>query len=98
MRKYRFNMRRIMINICIIVMMLIVCNIISNYTFGNKRIETKSITVANNETLWKIAEDVCSESSEKLNLQNVVIEIKNINNLKSSNIYSGQVLEIPIYN
>ena len=87
-----------MINICIIVMMLIVCNIISNYTFGNKRIETKSITVANNETLWKIAEDVCSESSEKLNLQNVVIEIKNINNLKSSNIYSGQVLEIPIYN
>jgi len=97
MKKYRLNMKRIMMNICIILMMLIVCNIISNYTFGNKHIETKSITVANNDTLWKIAEDVCNESSEDLNIQNIVIEIKNINNLSSSEIYTGQVLSVPIY-
>lgn len=98
MKKYRLNIKRIMMNICIILIMLIICNIISNYTFGNKHIETKSITVASNDTLWKIAKDVCNESTEDLNVQNIIIEIKNINNLKSSNIYSGQVLEIPIYN
>lgn len=97
MKRYRLNMKRIMTNILIVLMFIIVMNFISNFTFGNKHIDTKSVTVANNDTLWKIAEDVCNNSSEELNVQNIVIEIKNINNLKSSNIYSGQVLEIPIY-
>ena len=98
MKRYRLNMKRIMINICIVLMFIIVMNFISNFTFGNKHIDTKSVTVEVNDTLWKIAEDVCNNSSEDLNIQNIVIEIKNINNLKSSNIYSGQILEIPIYN
>jgi len=98
MKRYRLNMKRIMTNICIVLIFIIVMNFISNFTFGNKHIDTKSVTVASNDTLWKIAEDVCNNSSEDLNVQNIVIEIKNINNLKSSNIYSGQVLEIPIYN
>lgn len=98
MKRYRLNMKRIMTNICIILLFIIVMNFISNFTFGNKHIDTKSVTVGVNDTLWKIAEDVCNDSSEDLNVQNIVIEIKNINNLKSSNIYSGQILEIPIYN
>lgn len=98
MKRYTLNMKRIMSNICIILMFIIIMNFISNFTFGNKHIDTKSITVESNDTLWKIAEDVCDNSSEELNVQNIVIEIKNINNLKSSNIYSGQILEIPIYN
>ena len=98
MKRYRLNMKRIMTNICIVLMFIIIMNFISNFAFGNKHIDTKSITVTSNDTLWKIAEDVCSNSSENLNVQNIVIEIKNINNLKSSNIYLGQVLEVPIYN
>ena len=97
MKRYRLNMKRIMINICIILMMLVICNVISNYTFGNKHIDTKTITVASNDTLWKIAEDVCNKSSQDLNVQNIVIEIKNINNLNSSVIYEGQELNIPVY-
>ena len=97
MKRYTLNMKRILSNICIILMFIIVMNFISNFTFGNKHIDTKAVTVASNDTLWKIAEDVCNNSSEELNVQNIVIEIKNINNLKSSNIYSGQILEIPIY-
>ena len=98
MKRYRLNMKRIMSNICIILLFIIVMNFISNFTFGNKHIDTKSITVSSNDTLWQIANDVCDASSENLNVQNIVIEIKNINNLKSSNIYTGQILEIPIYN
>ena len=98
MRKYSVNIKRIFVNICIIVILFLVFNFISNFTFGNKHFETKSVTVNDNDTLWNIAKVVCNESSEDLNIQNVVIQIKNINNLKSSNIYSGQTLEIPIYN
>lgn len=97
MKKYKLNIKRIMVNICIILMMLIVCNIISNYTFGNKHIETRSITVESNDTLWKIAKDICDNSSEDLNVQNIVIEIKNINHLNGSQIYVGQELDVPVY-
>jgi len=97
MKRYTLNMKRIMSNIGIILMFIIAMNFISNFTFGNKHIDTRAITVGSNDTLWKIAEDVCDEASDELNIQNIVIEIKNINNLKSSNIYSGQILEIPIY-
>ena len=98
MKRYSINLKRVFINICIITILLILFNFIINFTFGNKHIDTKSITVNDNDTLWNIAQDVCSESNEQLNIQNVVIEIKKINNLKSSNIYSGQILNIPIYN
>lgn len=98
MKRYRLNMKRIMSNICIILLFIIVMNFISNFTFGTKHIDTKSVTVESNDTLWKIAEEICNSSSENLNVQNIVLEIKSINNLKSSNIYSGQVLEVPIYN
>ena len=97
MKKYTLNIKRIMSNICILLMFIIVMNFISNFTFGNRHINTRAITVESNDTLWKIAEDICKESTEELNVQNIVIEIKNINNLKSSNIYLGQTLEIPIY-
>ena len=97
MKRYTLNMKRIMSNIGIILMFIVVMNFISNFTFGNKHIDTRLITVESNDTLWKIAEDICDTASEELNVQNIVIEIKNINNLKSSNIYSGQILEIPIY-
>ena len=98
MKKYSIDLKRVLINICIITIMLIAFNFITNFTFGNKHIDTKSITVNDNDTLWNIAKDVCCESDEELNIQNVVIEIKNINQLKSSNIYAGQVLNVPIYN
>ena len=98
MKIYRLNMKRIITNICIVLMFIVVMNFISNFTFGNKHIDTKSVTIEANDTLWKIAQDICNNSSEDLNVQNIVIEIKNINNLKGSNIYCGQVLEIPIYN
>lgn len=98
MRKYRLDVKRIITNIAIILIFILMMNLISNFTFGNKHIDTKQITVRSNDTLWKIAQDVCDDASEPLNVQNVVIEIKNINNLQSSNIYLGQVLEIPIYN
>ena len=73
-------------------------NFITNCAFCNKHIDTRSIVVSSNDTLWNIAKDICNNSSEDLNVQNIVIEIKNINELKSSEIYLGQTLEIPIYN
>ena len=98
MKRYSINLKRVMMNICIVFIMLVIFNIVSNFAFGKKHIDTKSVTIANNDTLWSIANSICTEADENLNVQNVVIEIKNINNLKSSTIYSGQEINVPIYN
>lgn len=97
MKKYSLNIKRVLVNIVIILIMFLVFNFIANFTFGNRHINTKSIVVNNDETLWNIAKDICDSSDEDINIQNVIIEIKDINNLKSSNIFCGQILEIPIY-
>ena len=98
MKKYSINIKRVLINICILLVMFLIFNFISNFTFGNRHINTENIVVNNNDTLWNIASCICESSSEQLNIQNVVIQIKNINGLKDSNIFYGQVLEIPVYN
>lgn len=97
MKRYKVNMKRVLSNICILLAFFMIFNVVTNYTFGSKEIETKTITIGRNQTLWSIAEDICDESSENLNVQNVIIEIKNINNLESSEIYLGQELNVPIY-
>lgn len=98
MKKYSVDYKRVLVNISIILMMFVLFNFVSNYIFGDKHVETTSFVVGNNDTLWDIAKNVCNNSTEDINIQNVVIEIKNLNNLKSSNIYLGQELQIPIYN
>lgn len=97
MKRYRLDLRRVCTNIMIISTIFVLFNAIGNFTFGSKNIETKTIMVERHDTLWSIASDVCKASSEDLNVQNVIIEIKNINKLNSSEIFVGQELNIPIY-
>jgi hypothetical protein len=60
------------------------------------QIKVKKIVISSNDTLWDIAQDVC-DNNEKLNIQNVIIDIKEINNLQTSTIYIGQTIYIPEY-
>ena len=62
-----------------------------------REIHTYDYTVSSNDTLWNISKDVCNKSNENLDIQNVVHDIKYRNKLSNSDIYVGQVLEIPIY-
>ena len=61
-----------------------------------EEIKTKDIVIKNNDTIWNIASDICDEN-DSLNIQNVVIQIKQINNMTTSDLYIGQQLKIPIY-
>ena len=51
------------------------------------------VTVGSGDTLWDIAEEYCKDYDD---VRKWVYEIKQVNSLKSSDIYQGQVLEIPI--
>ena len=84
------------ISILMLAICLITISFISQKCIAEKQIEVKEITISEYDTLWNIASGIC-ENNENLNIQNVIIEIKKINNLDSSNIYVGQQLFIPIY-
>jgi len=97
MKRYRLNIKRVYMNVMILATIFVLFNAIGNFTFGSKNIETKTIMVESRDTLWSIAEDICKASTEDLNVQNVIIEIKNINKLNSSEIFAGQELNVPVY-
>ena len=89
--------KRIKFNILIIFVLILGASFFTSKSFGKREIHTYNYTVSSNDTLWNISKDVCNKSDENLDIQNVVRDIKYRNKLSNSDIYVGQVLEIPIY-
>lgn len=84
------------ISLIMIVICLVIISFVSQVSFAEEQIEVNEITVNECDTLWNIASDICEEN-DNLNIQNVIIEIKKINGLNTSDIYIGQQLFIPQY-
>ena len=92
----RNKRKNIIINVIILLFILYICNIFLNYSLAKKEIKTSEIVVTNEDTIWSLAKQVCNDRND-LNIQNIMIEIKEINNLTSSDIFVGQVINLPIY-
>lgn len=88
--------KRLLFNIIFIFILLCIYGIGTNFYFGKKATITNGFVVSQNDTIWNIASDICKKN-RNLNVQNIVIEIKELNNLKTSDIYVGQVINIPVY-
>ena len=82
--------------IVFVFILLMYFKIATSSNLGKRKVETYSINVSSNDTLWNIASDICKDN-ENLNIQNVILEIKDINNMTESVIYKGQTLNIPVY-
>jgi LysM repeat protein len=61
---------------------------------ADKNSETYSLCISTGDTLWDIAR--ASNTTGK-DLRNVVDDIMKLNNMHSTNINVGDVLQIPIY-
>ena len=95
-RKYKINIKRISINILIILTIFMIYNIFTSNIFGKKELKTENITIAAHDTLWNISSNIC-KSNSSLNVQEVINDIKEINGLENNNIVAGHTLAIPIY-
>lgn len=87
--------KKIIQNIVLMLAIFLIFSTFINVSLGKDKLTTKTIVVDSGSTLWNIANNIC-ENNPELNVQNVIIQIKNLNNLKSSMIYEGQ--ELKIYN
>ncbi len=88
--------KRIFQNIAILVIIFITISLFVNVSLGKDRLTTKTVIVDSGTTLWNIANKICNKNPE-LNVQNVIIQIKKINNLDTSMIYEGQELLVYEY-
>ena len=96
--RYKINYNVVIRNIIIMIVMIVLANTFLFPIIGEGEIPTKSIVVANNDTLWAVASDVIKDSNDDtLNINKVMHEIKELNDMNDSNIYVGQVLQIPVY-
>jgi len=95
----KLNIKKVIATIGIILL-LAICIIFllgNNKTLSHGEISYKTIFVANGETLWEIAriEAQNNEYYAKRDIRYIVKDIKTINNLKNSNLYVGQELQVP---
>lgn len=95
-KKYYIDLKRVVSNIFILVLILMLSTMLASPIMGSKHLETATMVVSGNDTLWGIATEI-SKGSDDLKVQNVILKIKEINQMENSDIYNGQALLIPIY-
>jgi len=95
-KRYKVNGKRLFVNILFVLGLFIIFNILTSQIFGKKEIKTTDITIKSGDTLWGISSNICKEDSS-LNIQEVIYDIKEINNLTSSDIIEGNVIQVPVY-
>lgn len=61
---------------------------------ATKSTETYTLMVSAGDTLWEIAR---SENTAGKDVRNVIDDIMKLNNMRSTNIHAGDMLQIPIY-
>lgn len=69
----------------------------SNISLSHDNNTYKTISVSRGDTLWSIAKEIKNNNtsySDK-NIQEIIYEIKRINNISDSNLKVGQELSIP---
>jgi len=73
--------------------------LVSTNTFSHQEIKYKEIAIIEGDTLWDIAENEKQNNSyyKGQDIRDIIESIKKINNLETSNLKSGQILEIAIY-
>lgn len=73
--------------------------IMTNKTLSHQEIEYKTVAVISGDTLWKIAEEEQKRNSyyRGNDIRDIIINIKAVNNLNSSNLEVNQILQIPTY-
>ena len=83
----------------LILFILIMIWLLSNKTYSNNEGKYKTEYVTKGETLWQIAQEEIKENQyfQNQGVRNVILEIKELNNMDTSDLSEGMQIKIPIY-
>ena len=93
--KYKF-IRSITILLCLISIATCIAN---HKTYSNSETKYKTEYVVKGETLWEFAEEEIQKNAyfQDEDIQNVILELKEINHMTTSNLSEGMEIKIPVY-
>ena len=95
-KRVKLNLQKLLGNISFVFAFIVIIVIATSNVSAKREFTTTEVRVASSDTLWSIAGDI-SDKSKSLNIQKVIYDIQEINGLKNSDIFVGQVLQIPVY-
>lgn len=93
------NLKKFLRSIFIILLVIFILSLIcAKASLSHKEMEYTTLYVTNGDTLWSIAKDLQKNNVyyKGKDIRDIVANIKDINNLESSNLYINQELMIPI--
>lgn len=96
MKKRKKQNSRGKVNLIGFLFIVIVIILSTQKCLAEEQLPVTKQVVLSNDTLWDIAQSICQEKNH-LNIQNVILDIKELNQLSNSVIYTGQTLYIPEY-
>jgi len=94
-----FNIKKIVRTVLLILGVIFILSLfINKATYSHKETEYTNIKVAYGDTLWGIATDLQKNNQVYKNkdVRYIIEDIKSINKLESSSLYTSQELLIPI--
>ena len=93
--KYKF-IRSMTILLCILGIIICITN---HKTYSKSETKYKTEYVVKSETLWEIAEKEIQKNAyfQNKDIQNVILELKEINHMETSNLFEGMEIKIPVY-
>ena len=92
------NVKKFIRSVSLVLAIIFLLSLIfAKATLSHKEVEYVEIYVAEGDTLWGIAADLQSTNDYYKNrdIRDIICDIKNINNMESSNLYVDQELTIP---
>ena len=93
------NIKKFLRSLSVILIFIFTISLIcTKGTLSHKEVEYKVLYVENGDTLWSIARKLENSNSyyENKDIRYIIADLKEINNLESSNLNIGQELKIPI--
>ena len=92
------NIKRFISSIMVVLSVLVGFSfIISNKTFSHGDVKYKTLYVSTGDTLWTIAKEEQNTNGyfEGKDIRDIVVSLKNTNNLETCNLKAGEELKIP---
>lgn len=93
------NLKKFLKSLFVILLVIFVLSLIcAKASLSHREVEYTTLYVTSGDTLWNIANDLQINNSyyKGKDIREIVSSIKDMNNLKSSNLYVNQELIIPI--
>ena len=92
------NKKKFIRTIAILIGIGIIGLIIMSKSYSNASIMYKEYYIYGGDTLWSIAEEQIANNEyfKNKDIRYIIFELQNINNLKTSNLFEGNIIKVPV--